>query len=138
MRKLLTDRAKLVPLLVVAIVIAVGATLVIMLTNNSTGADTSKPSASAPAPASAGGGKTVKLRISNFAFAPPTVTVAAGTTVTWTNEDSTAHTATASNGRFDTGTIDPGQTKSFTFRKPGTYQYICSFHAFMHGTIVVK
>ncbi|MDQ6778909.1 MAG: plastocyanin/azurin family copper-binding protein [Actinomycetota bacterium] len=53
--------------------------------------------------------------------------------------DSTEHTATANNGTtFDTGPIQPGQTKTFTFTTAGTYGYHCSLHPFMTGTVIVK
>lgn len=76
---------------------------------------------------------TVTIR--NFKFGP-TLHVAAGTTVTWFNADSAPHTATGKG--FDTGTLARGQRKPITFGKPGTYSYVCQFHPFMHGTIVVR
>ena len=137
MRKLLTDRPRIVPVLVVAVVIAVGSTLVILLTNSSTGA---APISSAPSNVvAAGKGRTVTIDISMFAYKPSTVTVAPGTTVGWTNEDTTEHTATADNGTtFDTGAIQHGQTKTFTFTTAGSYGYHCAFHPFMTGTVIVK
>lgn len=137
MSKLLTDRAKVIPVLVVAVVIAVGATLVILLTGGSTGGGSPAPAAATTA--GGGRGKKVTVDISMFAFRPATLTIAAGTTVAFTNEDTTEHTATADNGTtFDTGAIQDGQTKTVTFGKPGTYSYKCSFHPFMTGTIIVK
>jgi plastocyanin len=137
MTKLLTDRVRIIPVLVVAVVIAVGATLVVVLSSNSGAAGGSAPTKSA---ATTGGkGKMVTVDISMFAFHPSTVTIAPGTTVAWTNKDSTAHTATADNGpTFDTGSIQQGQTKTFTFTKPGTYAYRCAIHPFMNGTVIVK
>ncbi len=79
----------------------------------------------------------VALRVANFAFHPNTLTVKAGTKITVTNNDSTAHTATAKSGAFDSGTIKPGESVSFTLNKPGVYHYYCQFHAFMNGTITV-
>jgi plastocyanin len=81
----------------------------------------------------------VKLAIKNFAFKPPTITVAAGTKLTFTNDDKTAHTATSTaTGAFDTGTINPGHSATVVLKKPGTYTYYCQFHAFMRGTVIVK
>jgi plastocyanin len=80
----------------------------------------------------------VAVQITNFAFSPAQITVKAGTHVTWTNHDQTAHTATANNNSFDTGTIAPKASKTVDFKKPGTYKYHCAFHAFMTGTVVVK
>jgi plastocyanin len=79
------------------------------------------------------------VSIKDFKFAPATLTVDGGTRLTVTNDDSTAHTATAdAGGAFDTGTIDTGASKTFTLEKPGRYAYHCSIHPFMHGTIVVR
>jgi plastocyanin len=90
----------------------------------------------------AGGGAAVsaaKVDISDFAYDPETITVKAGGTVTWTNDDSAEHTATADDhSTFDTGTLNQGDSKKVTLDKPGTYTYVCSFHAFMHGTVVVE
>ena len=76
------------------------------------------------------------VEIADFAFGPAEITIAVGGTVTWTNTDSQAHTATSS-GNFDTGSIDPDATASVTFDEPGTYTYICSFHPFMTATVTV-
>ena len=82
-------------------------------------------------------GTAAHLRIANYAFAPASFTVRAGSTVTVTNTDSTAHTATAKSGAFDSGTLDRGQSSHFTLKTPGIYTYFCQFHAFMTGTIKV-
>jgi plastocyanin len=82
-------------------------------------------------------GTAVSLKIANYAFAPASLTVKAGTTITVHNADSTAHTATAGSGAFDSGTLKPGGSARFTLKKIGTYTYICQFHAFMAGTIKV-
>jgi plastocyanin len=79
----------------------------------------------------------VTVAISNYAFSPDTLTVRAGTRITFTNHDSTAHTATANHGAFGTGTIQPGHSHTITVTKPGTDPYHCLFHAFMTGTITV-
>ena len=60
-----------------------------------------------------------------------------GARVTVSNQDSTAHTATADAGSFDTGNIDPGESKSVTLTKAGRFPYHCDIHPFMHGVIVV-
>ncbi len=98
------------------------------------GAAASTPAASSSAPAAAG--KTVDVPIQNFSFGQP-LTVPVGTTVVWTNKDSAAHTVTASDGSFDSGSLDQGATFSFTFSKAGTFNYTCQFHPNMKGTITV-
>lgn len=78
------------------------------------------------------------VQISNFAFSPATLTIAVGDTVTWTNADQEAHTATAADGTFDSGSLGNGASVSFTFTEAGTFPYTCEFHRQMQGTIVVE
>jgi len=78
------------------------------------------------------------VAIANFAFDPSTVTIQVGNVVTWTNQDSVAHTATASDGSFDTGQLANGAFETVTFNTAGTFPYICSIHPQMTGTIVVE
>jgi plastocyanin len=83
-------------------------------------------------------GKTVEIKIDNFSFAPGTLTVAAGTTVTWTNQDDIPHTAVSTDGVFKSKVMDTDEKFSYTFTKPGTFPYFCSIHPKMTGTIVVQ
>jgi LPXTG-motif cell wall-anchored protein len=78
------------------------------------------------------------VTISDFQFAPASLTVNVGDTVTWTNNGPTPHSATSSSGVFDTGIMDAGQSGSHTFTEAGTFAYICTPHPNMHGTIVVQ
>ena len=78
------------------------------------------------------------VTIAGFAFDPATVTIQVGDTVTWTNEASVAHTATAGDGSFDTGNIGPGTTATVTFDTAGTFAYHCSIHRTMTATVVVE
>lgn len=81
------------------------------------------------------------INIKNMMFTPPQISVSKGGTVTWTNNDTTAHTVTddlSNVGGPDSGSIDPGSSYSFTFNKTGSFQYHCKFHTSMRGTIVVK
>lgn len=71
-------------------------------------------------------------------FMPGTITVAAGTMVTWTNNDAMDHTVTNENGIFDSGNIQPGITYSYRFDDAGTFTYHCALHAGMQGTVVVE
>ena len=79
-----------------------------------------------------------EVKISNFTFSPPQVTVKAGTTVTWTNDDDIPHTVTSSTLAFKSAALDTDDKFSFTFTTPGTYKYFCSLHPHMTGTIVVE
>ncbi|GAA1247305.1 hypothetical protein GCM10009665_42870 [Kitasatospora nipponensis] len=79
------------------------------------------------------------VTIKNFAFTPADLTVAPGTVITVTNQDTTAHTLTATGKEFDTGTLEPG--KSATITAPttaGSYPFICTIHPFMKGTLTVS
>jgi plastocyanin len=106
---------------------------------SSAGPVSSSATTNAPAAKNAPKAGAVKLAIKNFAFKPPTITVAAGTKLTFTNDDKTAHTATSTaTGAFDTGTINPGHSATVVLKKPGTYTYYCQFHAFMRATVIVK
>ena len=78
------------------------------------------------------------VTIKNFSFTPQTLTVKANEKVTWTNQDSVAHSATADDGSFDTDLLAPGASGSFTFTKKGTFTYHCSAHPSMKATIIVE
>lgn len=71
-------------------------------------------------------------------YTPSPLTVTAGTTVVWGNNDITEHTSVSDNGQWNSGNIESGKTFSQKFDTPGTYNYHCSIHSFMHGTIVVQ
>jgi len=77
------------------------------------------------------------VKISNFTFDPPQLTVKAGTTVTWTNDDDIPHTV-VSPPSIRSKPLDSEDKFSFTFTTPGTYKYFCSLHPHMTGTIVVE
>lgn len=79
-----------------------------------------------------------EVKIANFTFNPPMLTVKAGTTVTWTNEDDIPHTVNATTQAFKSGALDTDDTFSFTFTTPGTYGYFCALHPRMTGTIAVE
>ncbi|MGI8406848.1 MAG: ScyD/ScyE family protein [Thermomicrobiales bacterium] len=80
----------------------------------------------------------LSVEIVNFAFTPDTLQISTGAKVTWTNNDTTAHTVTAKDGSFDSGNLNPGESFSFTFTQAGTFDYICNYHPNMTATIVVK
>jgi plastocyanin len=85
---------------------------------------------------STGSGDSVE--IADFEFGPEEITVPAGTTITFTNQDSAAHTATADDSSFDTEELGKGDSAEETFDEPGTYEYYCRFHVFMKGSVVVE
>ena len=75
--------------------------------------------------------------LTSTAYAPNPITVAVGGTVTWTNNDTTAHTATANSGAFSSGTIAPSGKFSMTFPSAGSFPYRCTLHPGMVGTVTV-
>ncbi len=97
---------------------------------------TSEPSGNGPAP-SGEAVRAAKVKIVEFTYGPDPVTVQVGGKVTWQNEDTAPHTATADNGSFDTGTLERGKIKAETFKQAGTYPYFCEIHPTMHGTVEV-
>ena len=90
----------------------------------------------AVAPAAAAARETVT--VADFSYSPAVLTVKPGTEVTWTNKGPSTHTATAGDGSFDTGLLKPGDSHSETFNQVGTFQYACTLHPDMTGSIVVQ
>ena len=78
------------------------------------------------------------VSIQDFFFEPDQLTVAPGTTVTWVNDGAEPHTSTADDGTWDSGTLQPGESFSFTFDDPGDYSYLCEIHPDMTATITVS
>jgi plastocyanin len=78
------------------------------------------------------------VKIDNFTFTPDVAEVTVGTMVTWTNEDDIPHTVAQVERHFKSHALDTGDSFSFTFTAPGTYQYFCALHPHMTGKIVVK
>ena len=132
-------KSKLVAIIVVAILVIGGAVALTHKSNNNATQNTSNTSSTSSnsnqTPA------TGTINIKNMMFTPPQISVQKGGTVTWTNNDSIAHTVTddlVGIGGPASGNIEPGSTYSYTFDKTGSFQYHCSIHPSMRGTIVVK
>jgi len=79
-----------------------------------------------------------RIGIQNFKFDPSTMTVSAGTTVTWINRDETVHTVTSEDGRLASAGLNNGQQFSYRFTAPGTYAYHCALHPHMMARIIVQ
>jgi len=93
----------------------------------------------APATAVRGGtAEEGRIEINDFAFAPKSLTIKAGSAVTWENKDDEPHTVVSDSGVFRSAAMDTGEKFTFKFDKPGTYHYACSIHPRMVGTIVVE
>ncbi|MBL8128345.1 MAG: cupredoxin family copper-binding protein [Chloroflexia bacterium] len=98
-------------------------------------ADTT-PAAADAAPAAAA---DTPVDIRDFAFNPNPVEIAAGGSVTWTNQDAVPHTATGvDRAVLQSGTIQPGASFTQVFDTPGTFDYFCEFHGNMKGQVIVK
>jgi plastocyanin len=100
------------------------------------GKTAAKGAAATTAAAGGGGGAAVEMK--GVAFLPNRIEVAAGATVTWTNNDPLIHTVTADDGSWDSGQIEPTKTFSRTFTQPGEYAVHCTPHPFMKAVIVVR
>jgi len=111
------------------------------------GSNDTSPSSPAPVPTPVptpgGASSAISIPVGaevlgNRAFTPDQVEIDAGTTVTWTNTDSVAHTSTSNASGWDSGIIAPGRQFSFTYQTPGTFPYHCAIHPGMVGTVVVR
>jgi plastocyanin len=117
-----------IPAVIVVIVLAVAAC---------SGGPTPIPPAAASAPASGGASGSSAVEIKGLAFNPASITVKAGSKVTWTNNDSTTHTVTLDDNSVDSGNVNVGSTFDHTFGAAGTFAYHCKIHSSMHGTVTV-
>lgn len=91
-----------------------------------------------PVPTATPAPMAARVSIINLSFNPASISVTRGSTVTWMNSDSVTHTVTSDSGSFDLGFVVPGMSVSMTFSTPGTYNYHCNIHPFMHGTVTVQ
>ena len=84
------------------------------------------------------GSDTVAAAVQDFLFQPARLDIAIGTTIVWTNNGQVMHTVSAEDGGFDSGPIEPGERRSITFSRSGTFPFRCTPHPFMRGVIVVR
>jgi plastocyanin len=82
--------------------------------------------------------ETVEVKIDNFSFGPAELTVAVGTTVTWTNRDDIPHTVVSTDKVFKSKVLDTDEKFSYTFTQAGSFPYFCSIHPKMTGKVAVK
>ena len=103
----------------------------------------STPASPSPTPAPVGPSSSVTIptgaaSLGDRAYSPDEITVAIGSTVTWTNTDTVAHTSTSNGSGWNSGTIAPGQQFSTTLQTAGTFAYHCAIHPGMVGTVTVR
>jgi plastocyanin len=89
-------------------------------------------------PSTAETGDSNRITVKEFMFTPNSLSIKAGTTVTWANMDDEPHTVVSDTGLFRSGAMDTNESFAFKFDKPGTYHFTCSIHPRMVGTIVVQ
>lgn len=122
------------PVHALAAALCAGALLAAGCGSSSKSSSSGSSSGSAPAAS----GSTVAVKMSQIMFAPKSISAKVGQTVTWTNEDSTAHNVTAQQGEsFKSSDFNKGQTYSYKVDKPGTIKYVCTIHPGMEGTVTV-
>ncbi len=90
------------------------------------------------APAAAQSDVAAQLKIDNFKFGPETLTIAKGTSVTWTNQDDIPHSIVLTALGVRSKVLDTDKAFTYAFDKAGRFSYICGLHPFMHGQVVVK
>jgi amicyanin len=123
--------------MVVAVVGVSAAAVLLMSACSASSRAMPMPSGGGSAPAPGAAVHTDHVKIAQLAFAPATITVVAGATVTWTNEDGIQHDVFAPSVGLKSPVLNQNDSYTHAFSKPGTYHYICSIHPFMHGTVVV-
>ena len=89
-------------------------------------------------PPPSGGGTTNTINMAGNVFSPSTMTIAKGTTITWTNNSGVTHTSTSNTSVWDTGDIAAGASKTTTFNTSGSFPFHCKYHSMMTGTITVN
>lgn len=122
-------------IVIIAIIVVLGAWYYLM-NKNSGGNAVQAPTAQTQTPSASNATATVSIQ--NFAFSPATLAIKAGTTVTWTNNDSVTHTVTSDTGGLFSQTLAPGQSFTFTFASPDSVSYHCAIHPMMEGTVSVE
>lgn len=132
---------KVLPIIIVVLVVLGAGGIYLSMHKSTANTSSDMQGMSMPnQPASSGNPQaTDKVTIANFAFSPANITVKKGTTVTWTNQDSIAHTVTESDSQNGPASSDlaKGKSYSFTYSTLGTFKYHCTIHPDMVGTVTV-
>jgi plastocyanin len=118
--------------------ILLGIAIVAALASSGCGGDSTYTTGGPPACTAATATATNTVTMAGMAFSPSCIKVAAGTAVTFTNNDTTTHDVTANDGAYQSAFLSPGQSYVRTFAAAGTSAYHCSIHASMVGTVIVQ
>ena len=127
-----------IPVLAVGVLIALVGCSSASTAAPSTAASAAAPSAARSAAASAPAAGGAAVTIKDFAFNPQTIQAKVGDTITWTNNDSTAHTVTLDDKSVDSGSVAPSATFNHAFTQAGTFTYHCEIHKQMTATVTVS
>jgi plastocyanin len=119
------------PVLSLALVLALGGGAAVAQSGSPAPSPAAPPSTVPPAGA-------VVVHIKDFAYKPESVTIRPGQSVRFVEDDETPHTVTATDKSFDSGNLDKGRSWTHTFASEGTYAYLCAYHPYMKGKVVVK
>jgi plastocyanin len=130
-------RRALILTAVLSVLLAIGV-LAASCSGGTTATTAATPTTAGTATTTTAGGGGARVVMKNTAFDPATVTIKAGESVTWTNQDPMNHTVVADNGEFKSGELGQGGIFTFKFDKAGTYAYHCSIHPSMTGTVIVQ
>lgn len=122
----------------IAILILVGLFLAGCAQQGQYGGEDNQQPTDTPTPGETPLSGEVTATINSYSYNPQNITVKEGTKVVWENEQSITHTVTSKEDFFDSGNIEQGDSYSYTFEKPGTYNYYCTIHPSMEGKVVVK
>jgi plastocyanin len=118
--------------------IALAALLALGACSSGSSAAPGAASAAAPSTAGSAGAAAAAVAIKDFAFSPGTIQAKVGQSITWTNQDSTAHTVTLDDKSVDSGNIGANATYSHAFTQAGSFSYHCAIHPQMKGTVTVS
>jgi plastocyanin len=129
------DHPRSSPLKAGRVIVAAVAILTVLVLVAACGSSGDTTTTGTPGTTGSGG---AQVTIKDFAFDPTSVTIKAGESVTWTNQDSAGHTVAGDNNEFESGDLAKGASFRFTFDKAGTYTYHCGIHPTMKGTVVVE
>ena len=122
----------------VVIAIVIGGLILWLVAGRTNNSPTASPTPGGTSSGTPSAPAAQEVKIKNSSFQPGTLTIKAGSRITFSNEDSTAHTVTATDKSFDSGNLKAGENFQKTFDTVGTFDYLCTLHPNMKGKIIVQ